>query len=196
MRGRYTSPIARPGHRGAQVFVDRNCHLRGFALDQNDKQFMNTFAAVLGLLAIFGVVFFFIAGMLSEDIAPTAGGPEAEARIAPVGSVRIAGEVEDEAPAAPAASAAPAAAAEPMSGDQVYTKACFACHGTGAAGAPKVGDAADWSARASKGMEAMVQNAIKGFQGSAGVMPPKGGHPYLSDDDIKAAVDYMMAESS
>lgn len=80
-------------------------------------------------------------------------------------------------------------------GKSVYSRACFACHGTGAAGAPKVGDPASWSERIAKGLDTLVQGAISGFQGRQGYMPPKGGHPYLSDGDIHASVAYMVSVS-
>ena len=75
-----------------------------------------------------------------------------------------------------------------------YQSACFACHGTGAAGAPKVGDKAAWSARIAQGNAKMYTNAIKGFQGKTGFMPAKGGSS-LSDDAVKAVVDYMANKS-
>ena len=105
-------------------------------------------------------------------------------RIAPVAEVSVAGDK-------PAA----AAGAAKLSGKDVYTAACFACHGTGAAGAPKSGDKAAWSARIAQGNSKMYSNAIKGFTGKAGVMPAKGGRADLSDDAVKAAVDYMVSES-
>ena len=71
--------------------------------------------------------------------------------------------------------------------EQLYQGACFACHGTGAAGAPKLGDAAAWSARIGKGMDVLVASAIKGI----GAMPPKGGSQY-SDDQLRAAVEYLV----
>ena len=74
--------------------------------------------------------------------------------------------------------------------EQLYQGACFACHGTGAAGAPKLGDAAAWSARIGKGMDVLVASAIKGI----GAMPPKGGSQY-SDDQLRAAVEYLVEGS-
>ena len=85
--------------------------------------------------------------------------------------------------------------AEAASGEDVYKQACSACHTAGVAGAPKLGDAAGWSGRISQGMETLVEHAIKGYQGSAGYMPPKGGRADLSDDAIKAAVEYMTENS-
>ncbi len=80
-------------------------------------------------------------------------------------------------------------------GQKTYQQACFACHGTGAAGAPKIGDKANWKPRIAQGTETLYKNAIKGYQGKNGVMPAKGGRADLSDDAVKAAVDYMVSQS-
>ena len=74
--------------------------------------------------------------------------------------------------------------------DQLYQGACFACHGTGAAGAPKLGDAAAWTDRLAKGLDALVSSAISGI----GAMPPRGGSA-LNDDQIHSVVEYMMENS-
>ena len=79
-------------------------------------------------------------------------------------------------------------------GQKDYQTACFACHGTGAAGAPKVGDKAEWKARIAQGNETLYTHAIKGYKGKKGFMPAKGGSS-LSDDAVKAAVDYMVKGS-
>lgn len=96
--------------------------------------------------------------------------------------------------AAPVASAPVAgpAVASTDTGKKAYDTACIACHGAGIAGAPKLGDKAAWSARIGQGASVLYDHAIKGFQGKAGVMPPKGGSA-LPDADVKAAVDYMVA---
>ena len=79
-------------------------------------------------------------------------------------------------------------------GESDYKSSCFACHDTGVAGSPKVGDKEAWAPRIAQGVDTLYKHAIEGFQGSAGVMPPKGGSS-LSDDAIKAVVDYMVANS-
>jgi len=64
-----------------------------------------------------------------------------------------------------------------------------------AAGAPKFGDKAAWAPRIKQGKETLYKHAIGGFKGKSGVMPAKGGRTDLSDADVKAAVDYMVANS-
>jgi cytochrome c5 len=92
--------------------------------------------------------------------------------------------------AAAAVAAAPAMAAD--AGKALYGSACIACHGAGIAGAPKLGDKAAWAPRIKQGADTLYTHAIKGFQGKMGMMPPKGGSS-ASDDEVKAAVDYMAA---
>ena len=98
---------------------------------------------------------------------------------------------------APAPAAAPAepAVAENAAGKSVYNKTCAMCHAAGVAGAPKPGDKADWGPRIALGNDVLYKHAIEGFTGSKGQMPPKGGAPALSDDDVKAGVDYMVGLS-
>jgi cytochrome c5 len=79
-------------------------------------------------------------------------------------------------------------------GKKVYDTTCIACHGAGIAGAPKLGDKAAWAPRIQQGASVLHEHAIKGFQGKAGVMPPKGGSA-VPDQEIKAAVDFMVAAS-
>ncbi len=85
------------------------------------------------------------------------------------------------------------AAAEPvvLSGAEAYAS-CGSCHDAGIAGAPVLGDTAAWADRVSQGIETLYTHAIDGFQGSAGYMPAKGGNMSLSDESVKAAVDYMV----
>lgn len=98
-------------------------------------------------------------------------------RIKPVGSVHVAG-----------AEAAGAAASGPRSGADVFNASCMACHGSGVLGAPKKDDAAAWGPRMEAGFDTVLANAINGF----GAMPPRGTCGNCSDDDIKAAIEYMI----
>ncbi len=97
-------------------------------------------------------------------------------------------------PAADAA-AAPAAAGA-IDGEKVYKGTCFACHDVGVAGAPKLGDKADWGPRIAKGADALYKSALEGRMNvtPGKVMPAKGGNPALSDDEVKAAVNFMMGK--
>lgn len=96
------------------------------------------------------------------------------------------------APSATTAAAAPAATAakggDTGKGKAIFESTCVVCHGSGVAGAPKVGDKAAWAPRLKAGMDTLHADAIKG----KGAMPPKGGNPSLSDADVMAAVDYMV----
>jgi cytochrome c5 len=76
-------------------------------------------------------------------------------------------------------------------GEEVFNKTCKMCHGSGVMNAPKAGDVETWKPRLAKGREALYESAINGFR-DKGVMPPKGGNGKLTDDEVKAAVDYML----
>ena len=76
-------------------------------------------------------------------------------------------------------------------GAATYKEACQACHAAGAAGAPKLDDKAAWAPRIAQGNDALYTSVLKG----KGAMPPKGGRVDLSDDVVKAAVDYMVSQA-
>lgn len=103
------------------------------------------------------------------------------------------------APAAPAAAPAPAPEPAPVAenavGKKVYGATCALCHAANVAGAPKPGDKDDWGPRIAQGNDILYKHAIEGYTGSKGMMPARGGAASLSDDDVKAAVDHMVALS-
>ena len=107
-------------------------------------------------------------------------------RIKPVGSVCVEGEE-----CGTAAAAGEEVASGPRSGEEVYNASCGACHASGAAGAPKTGDAGAWAPRIAQGEAPLVKHAIEGLN----AMPPKGMCMTCSDDEIKAAVEYMVEKS-
>lgn len=158
-------------------------------MSHSDDVFVRVFGAVLGMLILLALLAFMVANLLVSGRAPDARLQEGVAdRIKPVGQVGVAGR--DTLPtAAPVTQAA--ASAAPKSGKEVVASACAACHATGAAGAPKIGDKAAWEGRFAKGLDALTQSAIKGV----GAMPPKGGNPALSDAEIQAAIAQMLQDS-
>ncbi|MBC6429200.1 MAG: cytochrome c5 family protein [Cellvibrionales bacterium] len=107
------------------------------------------------------------------------------ARLAPVGALCMAGE--------PCAAAAPGAVAagEAREPQQIYDTYCMACHTTGAAGSPVLGDADAWAVRLEKGLDSLYQNAINGI----GAMPAKGLCMDCSEADIQATIDYILEKS-
>ena len=113
-------------------------------------------------------------------------------RVKPVGQLVV---MQSDAPAQETTTAEAGEAAAPAAahaGKADYDAACFACHGTGAAGAPIIGQKDAWSTRVGQGMDALYMHAIQGFNG----MPAKGGAMHLSDDQVKVIVDYMVEQSS
>lgn len=125
------------------------------------------------------------------------GAGSVDARIAKVGALNLAGQAaatqtaSAEAAAAPAEAAAPApAAAATGEVPALYKKSCAMCHGTGAGGAPKVGDKDAWAPRIATGMDELMKVAINGRGG----MPARGGTK-ASDDEIKAVVEYMVSQA-
>ena len=153
-------------------------------MGDHDSQVWGTLTKFMAGLAIFAVVIFVIAGSMATGNKEAAmkdkavGEDKAIAeRIAPVAQVTVAGDK-------------PAAVATKKSGKDIYASACFACHGTGAAGAPVLGNKEAWSARIAQGKATLYKHALNGFNG----MPAKGGRADLSDDAIKSVVDYMVSQ--
>ncbi len=165
-----------------------------------DQKFFDLYSLVIGVLAVAALGIFILSMNMSEQTQGvfTREAPEykaaVEERIRPVGQVLLPG---DDIPAAAAIETAPAPepVAEVLTGPQVYNQACLACHGPGIGGAPVLGDVAVWTPRIAQGLDTLVDHAINGFTGELGYMPPKGGRLDLSDDEVIAAVEYMIEES-
>jgi cytochrome c5 len=173
--------------------------------EQSDSKFIDSFMVVLGILVLIAVAIYFLAASMATrtEFADLRDDPRfaqrVEERIAPIGQVAIAGQdnvgIRDPGGVAPPQMEAPPREAmallEPR---DVYMSACTACHGPGIAGAPRTGDAAAWAPRLEQGMDTLVTHAIEGFQGEAGYMPPRGGHPNLTDEQVRDAVQFMVDE--
>jgi cytochrome c5 len=106
-------------------------------------------------------------------------------RLAPAGNVCIQGE--ECAAATMVAEASQSSGSR--SGEDVYGAACAACHNSGVLSAPVLGDAGQWSARLEQDTATLYDHAINGI----GSMPAKGGNASLSDEEVQAAVDHMIA---
>ena len=159
---------------------------------KEDRVFMRQFSGVIAAFVVLTIVLIFVArGMQpeKEEDADSRKAVLAEQRIAPIGAVR-AGDAGAEALAeaqAAAAAAAPAAEDMVVDGPAVYNSLCNACHESGVSGAPIRGSEQMAARLSEKGLDMLVQNAINGLN----VMPPRGGNPSLTDEQIRASVEYM-----
>ena len=131
------------------------------------------------LVPIIGIVLLVQLVTSQPSADPNAMTPESVAkRLQPVGRVEFAG-------------GGGGGAAGGRSGEEVVKAVCSTCHQAGVAGAPKIGDKAQWAPRIKQGLQTMVATAMKG----KGAMPPKGGNPSLGDDEVARAVVYMANQS-
>lgn len=169
-------------------------------MSKHDTHFFNVFSVVLGLLVAFAILMFALARYVgkNEQNAHILRDPmlqqSVEERVANPARVAVAGQDNSALTIAPVTTVATTAAAVVLAdGSDVYRVACRACHDAGLVGAPKPGDRGAWSARIAKGKPTLYEHALKGFTGTSGAMPAKGGHTYISDDLVKEAVDYMLA---
>jgi cytochrome c5 len=169
-------------------------------VSKHDTHFFNIFSVVLGMLVAFAILMFAFARYLGvhTQLAQVTADPLYQAavqeRTAPPVRIAVAG-ADNSAMAikAPVGQAAAVVMAMPKTGPELFEMACKACHGAGIAGAPKAGDHTAWAPRIAKGKAMLYDHAIKGFNGTAGVMPAKGGRTDIADDLIKSAVDHMVA---
>ena len=162
--------------------------------DKHDQHFYDTFILVLGILVAFAIGMYYLANGIAKD-SPGAyekGSATEEQlidqRLAPMSEVQIAGDAKTQ-----MAAAAPAAVAggAPKTGKEIWEGTCSACHGTGALGAPKIGDKAAWAPRIAEGLDVLKQHALHGYKN----MPAHGGNMSLSDDDVVKALEYMVGQS-
>jgi len=158
---------------------------------KDDRVFLRKFSGIIIGLIIVTAVIIALAFSLQSTPDPNANPSQqrlTEERIAPVAGVRVGAEGQAELAAETQAAAASAGSpAGAMSGEQIYQSVCSACHAAGVAGAPMPGSDAMAQRLADKGLDGLVNSAINGLN----VMPPKGGRPDLSDEDIHAAVEFM-----
>jgi cytochrome c5 len=163
-----------------------------------DLDFLKKFSLVIGFLVLvtLGLMVgaYFLHQAIPPEVSPAAA-RQTENRIAPAGEV-YAGATGAAAQAAATAAAAAAAASQvayggTKDGSVIYQNLCAGCHTSGAGGAPRLENAA-WGPRIAQGKDTLHKHAIEGFTGSTGVMPPKGGNPALTDEQVIATVDWML----
>jgi len=164
--------------------------------EQDDKIFMKRFSLVIAGLAVVAVLIIFFAIEMNEQLAGSDNPMQDVAkvdRIEPVFGV-YAG---DTGRAAAQAAAEEAAGSQQQQvafdgstdGEMIYNNVCQACHMAGAAGAPQL-VADQWTDRLPQGEDTLVQHAIDGI----GAMPAKGGRSDLTDEQVRASVEYMLAQ--
>ena len=162
-----------------------------------DRVFFYNYSIVIGLLAVMIIIFLVLALYLGvdEDAVALKQSTKVSANTVPVGVVNL---LDGDAKAVEAATVATVAAVEEPGdmGQRVYNGLCISCH-NGLPNIPKVGDKAAWESRIAQGMALLYEHSIKGFISEGGLiaMPPKGGNMNLTDEEVKAAVDYMVANS-
>lgn len=166
-------------------------------VDKRDQQFFDGFMMLVGIFVgiIAGII---LLGHLvgdGEGMQAEEGAAQSavEERIRPVGQVALLGDPS--LAAAPVPASAPAAATmatASLSGTQVYDQVCSVCHAAGLTGAPMLTDQANWAPRIAQGQDVLRDHVLNGFQGEAGIMPPKGGRVDLSDDEVLAAMRHML----
>lgn len=171
-------------------------------MSKQDDHFFNIFSVVIGSLVTIAIVLFGIARSIGTPFEEARAAADASVaglvaeNTAPVGKLALAGQDNSAlAITTPGSGGAPSALPVPKSGEETFQTVCSACHGTGVAGAPKVGDRAAWAARIGQGKAVLYDHALKGFTGKAGVMPTKGGRGDLPDDLVRETVDYMVKKS-
>lgn len=169
-------------------------------MSKQDSQFFNVFSLVLGILIVIAILLFALARIVGKNTqsAHVLTDPkylaEVESNLTS-GRVAVAGQDNSALAITPLAGAVVAELAVPTDGPGVYAQVCGACHLNGIGGAPKSDDRAAWAPRIAQGKDTLYKHAIEGYNGKSGVMPAKGGRTDLSDELVKAAVDYMVTKA-
>jgi len=173
------------------------------SLSKSDQSFLRQFTVTISGLVLLTVILV-LSALAINNREPKETNPNQPAkvaeRIAPAGAV-YAGDTGRAAMQASAAKAAKAAASQvayggTTNGKEIYDHLCTSCHTAGIAGAPKLGNKAMWGPRIKQGLDTLVKHATEGYHGPDGnFMPPKGGNPALTDEQIKAAVHWIVDQA-
>ena len=173
------------------------------SISKSDQSFLRQFSVMISSLAVLTVLLI-LSALAIYNHEPKESNPNEPAkvaeRIAPAGAV-YAGDTGRAAMQAAADAAAKAAASQvafggSTDGKTIFDGVCTGCHTAGVNGAPKLGDKAMWGPRIKEGIDTLVKHAIEGYHGPDGnTMPPKGGMPSLTDDQVKAAVHWIVDQA-
>jgi cytochrome c5 len=160
---------------------------------KDDSAFIRKFSGIIiGLMVFTGIIIVLALSLRGEpDLNANPSQQRlAEERIAPVTGVREGADGQAALAAAQAEAQAAAAPAEsgPVDGSSVYNSVCMACHAAGVAGAPQPGSDALAQRMAEKGLDGLKASVINGLN----VMPPRAGRPDLTDEQIQAAIEFML----
>lgn len=172
-------------------------------MTKSDQSFIRQFSWLIAGLHVLALVLLIMAYSIysgaAKETNPHAAQKVAE-RLAPAGAV-YAGDTGRAAMLAAQDAAAKAAASQvafggSTDGKTVYEGLCHSCHTAGVAGAPKLGDKAAWAPRIAQGIDTLVKHAIEGYHGPDGnFMPPKGGMPSLTDEQVANTVKWIVSQS-
>ena len=145
----------------------------------SDKHSSNKimWAVIIVAIVLIAIIYPLTVKQSTSAADAVSSGDDVEIRIQPVARIEL-------------AKAAAPASTGPKDATTIYNTVCGACHNTGAAGAPKLDDKAAWAPRVAQGAATLYKSALAGKN----AMPPKGGAADLSDDEIKATVDYIMGK--
>lgn len=171
-------------------------------ISPSDRTFMRHFTLMIIFLAVVALLLIIIAAWIYNS-APKPVDPTRQAqvvsRIGPVAAV-YAGDTGRAAMAAAKAAAAKKAASQvayggTTDGSEIYDHLCHTCHTSGVAGAPVLGDKAEWGPRIAQGIDVLIEHAVDGYHGPDGYfMPPKGGNPALTHEQVANTVKWMVAQ--
>jgi cytochrome c5 len=173
-------------------------------VSKQDTHFFNVFSFFIGILVVAAILIFALARVVASEtqdryvLEDPAYAKNVQARVKPFARIAIAGKDNKDLvipPPAGTSQGAGTVAALPKTGEELFQQTCSACHAQGIVGAPKVGDKAAWGPRIAKGKPTLYEHALKGFQGSTGVMPAKGGRTDAPDALVEQAVDYMVSQA-
>ena len=169
---------------------------------QTDRVFLKHFSMVIGFLFVVMVSLIGL-GTYLYSLHPAPKSPDVEKevqeRIAPVGGV-YAGDTGRAALLAAQDAAKKAAESQvayggTLDGTTIFGNLCTTCHTNAATGAPVITDKGAWAPRIAQGLDTLVKHATEGFQGSKGLMPAKGGNPSLTNEQVKATVEWMIGQA-